>query len=142
MRRVFCLSFVLALGLIGVSCSGGGGGGGTSPTAPPPANGDVVVVQVQDDYFQPKQVDIQPGETVRWVLRGSHPGHTTTARDGSWNSGSALQNVGDVYEHTFTTQDDGQTFEYYCSTHRGCCMMQGSVRVGASAPPPDSGYAN
>jgi len=142
MRRVFYMSYLVSVGLLVLGCSGGGGGGGTSPTAPPPASGDVVVVQVLDDAFQPKQIDIQPGQTVRWVLRGSHPGHTTTARDGSWSSGAALQNQGDAYEHTFTTQDDGKTFEYYCITHRACCMMQGSVRVGSTAPPPDAGYGS
>jgi len=141
MRRTRLLSWAFGLGLIVTAC---GGGGGNSPTAPPPPtnNGNVVEVDIVDYAFQPKQVKVQPGQTVRWVMKASDTTHTTSALDGTWNSGMVFKRNGDSYEHTFTSADNGKTFEYRCLSHYACCMMQGSVQVGDSAPPPDVGYGN
>lgn len=110
--------------------SGGGGGGG----------GNLVIVEVEDNAFSPKSVNIRPGDTVRWVLRGADPNHTTTAMAGTWDSGFVFSAEGDFFERTFPTEEDGQTFEYSCISHKACCAMQGSVRVGSSAPDPTDGY--
>jgi len=136
----------IALGIASVFGSallacGGGGGGGKSPTAPPTTTGSpqVVVVGVQDDQFVPKEVSINPGDTVRWVLMGStNAGHTVTANDSSFDSGKVFTSSGAVFEHTFN--NDGATVTYHCQTHFVCCHMQGSVRVGSKAPPPPTGY--
>lgn len=121
-----------------VACGGGGDG---SPTAPPPTPAPGTrVVQVIDNAYTPQQVVVQPGTTVRWVMRGSDPGHTVTARNGAFDSGFVFHADGDVFEHTFTQADLGSTFEYSCASHQGCCQMQGSVRVGQNAPPPAPGY--
>lgn len=118
----------------------GGGGGGKSPTAPPPITSpQVVVVAVQDDQFIPKQVTINPGDTVRWVLMGSSTaGHTVTANDGTFDSGKVFTKSGATFERTFTAS--GTTVLYHCQTHYVCCQMQGSVRVGENSPPPPAGY--
>jgi plastocyanin len=118
----------------------GGGGGGKTPTSPTPVGSpQVVVVTVQDNQFVPKQVNVNPGDTVRWVLSGSsNAGHTVTANDGSFDSGKVFTSSGAAYEHTFS--QEGQTVLYHCQTHYVCCQMQGSVRVGSSAPPPPTGY--
>ena len=124
--------------LLGVAC-GGGGGGSSSPSAPPPAN-TVVVVDMEDFEFVPKQVQIDPGTTVRWVRRGVDPNHTTKSKVQRWNSGLIFDSEGDVFEHTFTAADEGLTFEYLCATHTDTHGMKGSVRVGANAPDADPGY--
>ena len=124
--------------LTAVAC-GGGGGGAATPSAPPPPPG-VATVEVFDNRFEPKSLLIQPGTTVRWIRRGDDATHTTTEMATTWNSGFAFQNAGDTFEHTFTAADEGKTFEYSCVTHRTCCSMQGSVRVGSSAPAPSPGY--
>lgn len=134
-----------ALVLVGctalVACGGGGGDGGESPTAPPPPNDSgAVTVNVDDFSFTPRQLTIQPGQTVRWVMRGNDPTHTVSALDGEFDSGFAFEDSGDSFEHTFTAADDGMTFEYSCVSHTGCCDMKGSVRVGEGAPAPDPGY--
>lgn len=141
--RVRFSLFILASVLAVAGC-GGGGGGNTSPTAPSSGStgGNVVEVEIVDYAFQPKQVMVQPGQTVRWVMRGSDPNHTTAALDGTWNSGAVFKAQGDTFEHTFTSDDDGKTFEYRCISHYVCCMMQGSVQVGNTAPAPDPGYGN
>jgi plastocyanin len=127
------LSCVLALSVLLASC-GGGGGGGSTPTSPTPTtNPQVVVVQVQDNQFVPKDVTINPGDTVRWVRVGGPSPHTVTADDGSFDSMAIFQKDGDVFERTF--QSAGKTFDYTCKAHYVCCKMSGSVRVGSSAPP-------
>ncbi len=124
-----------------VACGGGGDGGGGTPTQPPPpGDGSVVTVNLTEFDFSPRQVTIEPGQTVRWVMRGNDPSHTVTARDGAFDSGFAFDSAGATFEHTFTAADDGETFEYACVSHQDCCDMKGSVRVGEDAPAPDPGY--
>lgn len=127
--------------LTALACGGGGGGGTSAPTLPPPPPApNIVTIDVLDNSFDPKQVQVQPGTTVRWVLQGNAPNHTTTEMATTWDSGFTLVNPGDFFEHTFTEADDNQTFEYSCVTHKDCCEMQGSIQVGQNAPPPTPGY--
>lgn len=111
--------------------NGGGGGGG---------GGSVVRIQVLDNRFEPKSPIIQAGDTVQWTLIGSNRNHTATALDGTWDSGLAFQVAEATFERTFPLAEDGMTFEYVCTTHRNCCAMQGSIRVGENAPPPAEGF--
>ena len=94
------------------------------------ATADVQIVEILDDAFVPKSVTIEPGVTVRWVLRGNRSNHTTTEINASWDSGFVFSSTGDFFEHTFESDTDGQTFMYSCVTHKDCCEMQGSIRVG------------
>ncbi len=136
MRHSLCFAALSAVALL-AAC---GGSGGKSPTAPTNVTSpQVVVVSVQDDQFVPKEVNINPGDTVKWVLMGSATvGHTVTANDGSFDSGKVFTQAGATFQHTFT--QSGVTTLYHCQTHYVCCMMQGSVRVGQDAPPPTTGY--
>lgn len=126
-----------AVPVLVLACGGGGGGGGGGPTAPGPAP-RVVTVEIRDNEYSPRSVTIQPGDTVRWVLRGVAGDHTVTARDGSFNSGAVFTSSGAIYERRF--DQARSTFEYSCQAHRDCCQMQGSVRVGSDAPEPLPGY--
>jgi plastocyanin len=108
--------------------------------APPGGGGDVTVVQVRDNSFSPQSVQVEPGDTVRWVRTGAAPNHTVTASGNAFDSGLTLQAQGATFERTFGPADDNKTFEYYCASHRTCCAMQGSVRVGSNAPAPQPGY--
>lgn len=137
-HNLTAIAAALAL-LVVPACGGGGGGGSSTPTTPPP-QADVVVVEIFDNEFVPKSITVDPGITVRWVNMGEMTDHTTTAKEGEWDSGFVFGAPGDTFEHTFTASDDGTTFEYACVTHQACCSMQGSVRVGENAPPPAPGY--
>jgi plastocyanin len=131
----------LAAVLVAAACGGGSSNPvSPPPPPPPPPPANVVEVEVRDSLFEPKSITIQPGDTVRWIFRGSVSGHTVRAEDGSFDSGFAFSADGATYERTFGDELDGQTFEYRCISHFVCCQMQGSVRVGDSAPPPDPGY--
>jgi plastocyanin len=122
-------------------CGGGGGGyGGSTPTSPTPTTGQVVVVDLTEHAFTPRSVEVQAGDTVRWVLRGSDATQTVTARHGAFDSGAAFTRSGATYERTFGSGDDGRIFDYSCQAHGDCCAMRGSVRVGSGAPPPSPGY--
>ena len=90
-------------------------------------------VQVGADglKFTPQNVTIQVGDTVQWTWAAS--GHSSTSGtpgnpDGMWDSG--VQNIGFVFNHTFTTAG---TFSYFCTPHGACCGMIGSVTVTAGA---------
>lgn len=115
-------------------------------TSSPPSDDDdddgdeVLVIRVQDNAFSPKSVTIQPGDTVRWELTGANTQHTVTAMSGAFDSGFVFTSAGAFFERTFPASEDGETFEYSCTTHRSCCQMQGSILVGASASPPSDGY--
>jgi len=104
-------------------------------------SGGVVTVRILDNEFSPRTTTIQPGDKVRWVLEGSATNHTVTELDNNaFDSGFAFTVVGATFERTFTMADDGKTFKYYCRTHRDCCTMQGSVRVGNNAPDAGNDY--
>lgn len=108
--------------------------------APPGGEDGVVVVSVQDNAFSPKSVTIQPGDTVRWELTGRDTSHNVTAMSGAFESGFVFTSTGAFFERTFPESEDGETFEYSCTTHQACCQMQGSILVGADASPPTDGY--
>jgi len=97
-------------------------------------------VEVRDFAFVPKSIVVQPGDTVVWRLTGGDHTHTVTAVGGMFGSGFAFTQAGATFEHTFTADDLGKTFEYFCQTHYATYAMQGSVRVGNNAPPPGPGY--
>lgn len=122
-----------------LSC-GGGGSGASSPTSiAPPGSSSTMTVQVGDDFFNPKDIDVAPGTTVHWVKTGVHPGHTVTDTGGAFNSGMIFTSTGASFDHVFTDADGGKTFNYFCQTH-GSMGMRGSVRVGQNAAPPNPGY--
>jgi plastocyanin len=92
------------------ACSGGGGGGAAEPG----------VVQVKDNSFSPKTIDVHTGDTVTWKWVGSvdhnvvGPGFT-----------SPTQGKGTTFTHTFDKAGD---VDYVCTIHTG---MTGKVRVTA-----------
>lgn len=137
-RTVLAVATVLVAGLLALAC--GGGGGGKSPTAPNPiTTPKTVVITVSDDMYSPKSVSINPGDTVQWVLApGSLTTHTATDVGGSFDSGFTFTSAGATFSHQFPT--NGTTFNYSCKTHKDCCNMKGSIRVGDTAPQPNTGY--
>lgn len=136
-HRVLVTALTLVCALTNMHCSSGGGGG-DSPTAPPAANR--IIISIVDSAFNPKSPVITPGDTVRWVMDGMDPTHTSTAMDGTWDSGFVFNAQGNFYERTFSAAESGRTFQYFCITHQVSAGMQGSIRVGANAPDPPDGY--
>ncbi len=124
---------ILLAGVL-LSCSGCSSGP-SRMMAPAPRT---VVVEIQDNSYSPASIQIDSGDTVRWVLTGATTTHTVTALGGQFDSGFVFLQPGDTFERTFNELD--MTFEYSCQSHKVCCAMQGSVKVGVQAPDPRPGY--
>jgi plastocyanin len=77
--------------------------------------------------FDPATVTIQVGDSVTWTNEDS-VGHTATAADGSFDTGSIANGASDT-----VTFDTAGTFAYICSIHP---QMAGSVVVEAAAATP------
>jgi LPXTG-motif cell wall-anchored protein len=88
--------------------------------APAVSAQDDMTVSIQDFSFNPGQITVAPGTTVTWTNEGPSP-HTTTADDGSWDSGTLQQ--GEDFSFTF---DKPGTYTYHCSIHPD---MTASVKV-------------
>jgi len=82
--------------------------------------GESPVVNVVDTGFEPADIVVHRGDTVRWEFGGVLP-HTVTADDGSFDSG--IQQPGGTFTFTFDTLG---TFTYTCTLHP---FMIGSVTV-------------
>lgn len=140
-RRVVVFTLAAGALLVAGSCGGGGGGGGGTPTdPPPPAPPQAVTIDLTEFAYSPRSVNIEPGQTVRWVLRGSDRTHTVTEIGGAFDSGFAFNAPGATFQRTFGEADRNKTFNYRCATHSDCCDMKGSIRVGQGAPAPNPGY--
>jgi glucose/arabinose dehydrogenase len=89
-----------------------------------------VVVDTGDFYFNPNEVHIQPGDTVRWTNNGNIS-HTSTSADepAVWDSGNLAP--GASFAFTFETAG---TYDYVCTYHP---QMVGQVIVeGAETETP------
>lgn len=86
-------------------------------------------VNVVDFAFQPKSLQINPGDRVIWSFVAA--GHTSTSRSGQaerWNSDPpdpGFNPAGTSFAHTFDTPG---RYEYICIPHQ--FFMQGVVQVG------------
>lgn len=82
-------------------------------------------VIVGDNFFQPSQLTIQTGDTVRWTNAAGGVPHDVVADDFSWRSNIATEFV---FQQTFTAPGD---VPYHCSVHSvpGGNDMNGLIRV-------------
>ena len=104
------------------------------------AQGEEVTVKMEDNFFSPANITVEPGTTITWVQEGNNP-HTTTSYDGLWDSGMIQPGSGGSFSFTF---DEPGTFDYYCIPHESMGMI-GSVTVSdasASASGSDSASAS
>ncbi len=131
-------TIVLAAALLSLI---GCGSSSTSVTTPTPK---MVTVEILDFSYNPKSIQINSGDTVRWVFAGTDTTHTVTALAGTFDSGFVFLTPGDTYDQTFN--QNNVTFEYSCASHASCCVtgqtsdMKGSILIGTGAPPPMTGY--
>src|SRR5215213_1494896 len=91
--------------------------------APAVSAQDDMTVSIKDFSFSPAQITVPQGTTVTWTNEGPSP-HTTTADDGSWDSGTLQQ--GEDFSFTF---DQPGTYTYHCSIHPD---MTATVKVSGS----------
>lgn len=75
------------------------------------ADGRRFVIEIRGFEFVPETPAVKPGDVIVWINRDIVP-HTTTAKDGSWDSG--LIKTGDEWQMV-VEDDTSQT--YYCRFH-------------------------
>jgi plastocyanin len=89
-------------------------------------------VSVGNNFFEPNDLTIQVGDTVRWTNNSGF--HDVTADDGDWRSETSSSWV---YTRTFNTAEE---VRYYCSVHSAPGLdintrMNGRINVvGANEP--------
>ena len=83
-----------------------------------------VTVRMEDNFFAPANITVEPGTTVTWVQSGDNP-HTTTSYDGLWDSGIIEGGSGGTFSFTF---EEPGTYDYFCIPHEDLGMV-GSVTV-------------
>lgn len=106
-------------------------------------------------YFEPARLQIEPGDTVRWIqVAGYHSVAAYHPSNGNrelripegaqpWDSGVLLAQYphkGSTFEHRFTV---GGVYDYYCQPHEAAGMV-GRIVVGAPGDGPGTrafGYA-
>src|ERR671911_1404487 len=108
------------------------GGAATDPTTVPaettapaesttPAPNSTTTVDIRDHAFNPAQLNVAPGTTVRFVNNDTEP-HTATADNGLFDTG--VLEPGSSFD---VFLDGSGTVTYHCGLHPD---MQGSIVVG------------
>ncbi|MET0628967.1 MAG: cupredoxin domain-containing protein [Acidimicrobiia bacterium] len=101
-----------------------------SAAAAPASAPEFVTVDVRDNVFTPKTIEVEPGTVVRWVNRGRNT-HNVKPDEG-FEFGSRNLTKGQSYSFEF---EEPGTFGYFCSLHGAPGKGQfGAVVVG------DTGY--
>jgi Cupredoxin-like domain len=95
-------------------------GGGSVPGVLPSRITDSTPAKITDVAFEPADLTVAPGTTIRWTNAGKDP-HTVTAVKGEWDSG----NIAPGKDFTATFTQPGK-FEYYCKHHKD---MKGTITV-------------
>ena len=87
-----------------------------------------VAVEAGDNFFEPRNLTVRAGTTVRWANTGQRP-HTVTADNGAFDSG----NLDPGANFSFTFNRAG-TYAYFCEYHgsRGGQGMAGTITVTAA----------
>lgn len=91
------------------------------PQAKPAAS---QTVSVGDNFYSPRSVTINIGDTITWTNNGSAD-HSATADNGSFDTG--VFGPGGSRSHTFT---QAGTFDYFCTVHGQA--QSGTVTVASS----------
>jgi plastocyanin len=100
---------------------------------PAPVRAASQTVTMKDNFFDPKEVHIDPGDTIIWTNQGSRQ-HMVKSDTGEFKS--ERLSTGERFDHTFT--EEGYYF-YHCALHgaKGRVGMWGVIIVGNPPPPPD-----
>jgi plastocyanin len=91
--------------------------GGTTPT--PTQEIEVVVIKVTDNAFDPAEVTVPSGGTVRWEWEGTNPHSIQLA------GVTSTEQTSGTFERQFT--QTGVSFPYQCGVHKG--EMAGRILV-------------
>jgi putative cell wall-binding protein len=97
----------------------------------PAASAAEVTVNVVNFEFQPREIVLQPGDTVTWTNNDIAP-HTATADPGSFESFDLFMDIGQTVSRVFP---NGGRIQYFCKFH-GAPDGQGMAGVLQIGVPP------
>lgn len=91
---------------------------------------DELAVEMYDDFFEPEEVRVEPGQPVRFVNVGQVP-HNAIDLGGAWTT----EHVIDTGDDEVVTIDEPGVYDYYCSFHATGegVGMAGTIVVGDEA---------
>lgn len=112
--------------------------GGSTPTDEP--GDDAVVVDLRDRQFDPRNLSVERGTTVRWRNEDAVD-HTVTSASDNWDVDMAVP-ADQSREYTF--EDDG-VYDAYCSIHGAADLTGMAMRIAVGDatiedPLPDDDY--
>jgi plastocyanin len=133
MRRLGLITFGVALATVLLTSCGGDDNGDTTEAASPPAKTQtqqeavpaVVKVSVGDNFYKPKDVTIQRGQSISWRNQGAVAHTVTSDSDSTVKFDSGTLNPGGVYALKPTTRGK---LTYYCTIHGK--VQSGTITVG------------
>jgi plastocyanin len=126
MKTIYATAFGIST-FFALNC-GSGDGYGEGSSAPAEATTQSTAAEpaakvvVEGHAFDPQEVHIKVGQTVRWVwVAGSHDVVSGSActPDGNFTSGGDTQGPGSQFDHVF---EKAGSFSYYCDPHCGIGM--------------------
>lgn len=88
-------------------------------------------VTVGDFFYKPGRVEIEPGDTATWTLRGDAPHSVTTRRGAPEGFDSGVKDPGEAFTRRFTKPG---RYSYHCTVHPD--VMRAVVQVGPDTTPP------
>ncbi|MFT4890458.1 MAG: plastocyanin [Halobacteriales archaeon] len=106
--------------------TGNGTATGTATGAAGGATEEVLVGPGGEFVFEPEEIEITPGTTVRWVWESDNHNIVVGEQpeDASWEGtpgpASKTYNTGYTYTHTFETTG---TYNYWCQPHKAAGMI-------------------
>lgn len=125
-KRLALLASALVVGLAAAGCGGGDGSGDKGGGSLDSSGGKSGQVSMKGLSFEPADLKVKVGETVKWV-NDDDAGHDVTGTGGpggKFKSGApgGLQK-GDTFEHKFTKPG---TVQYVCTVHSN---MKGKIEI-------------
>lgn len=141
----YSLLGVLFLVLL-TACSSSQANEGPNPAEEPAATGQTVTVEILDDggdmRFEPEQVEVERGDVVRFVQKGSTPHNVDFVRNDApddvdlgddW-TGPYLEDKDEVYEVAIDERFADGTYPYICTPH-AAMGMTGTIEVNGGETP-------
>mgnify|MGYP000103043802 CR=1 FL=1 len=124
MRKRLLVPVLLVIAVTAAACGGGSDEPSTnSATNSATSPGDGVVIGVKGLKFEPEDVKVKVGETVRWSW-DENLAHNVEPKDAADKFGTEKKNLqkADI-SHVF---EEPGTYEFECTLHTG---MEGTVEV-------------
>jgi cytochrome c len=86
------------------------------------------VIKAGDSSWQPSEVTVPTGTTVRWEFDQTGLPHTVTSTSSNWSKNESREAGGPAVSHTF---DEPGVYTFRCNLHGG---MEGTVTVESDEP--------